>query len=135
MYRLTSNWRATKSGTFSTVDFSLLIDNFNENVGDNSEVVMFVSNNISFTGATIINATSISGGIATFSNVSIANGDFLSFGIAQSNPNTLLPGGVSTSLNTRFWYQAEDLDLAANDKVSSWINKGQNGFAYRNCGP
>ncbi|TXK75494.1 T9SS type A sorting domain-containing protein [Mesonia sp. K4-1] len=129
MYRLTSNWRATKFGAFSTVDFSLLIDDFNENVGDNSEVVMFVSNNISFTGATEINATSISGGIATFSNVSIANGDFLSFGIAQSNPNTVLPGGVSTSLNTRFWYQAEDLNLASNDKVSSWINQGQNGLA------
>ena len=90
---------------------------------------MLVSNNVAFTGATEINATSIASGIATFENVTINNGNFISFGVAQSNPTTVLPGGVSTASSTRFWYQAEDLNLAPNTNVSTWINQGGNGLA------
>jgi len=129
LYKLTSNWRAQKSGTFSTSNFTLNLDDFGPSF-TSEEVTMLVSSNSSFSSPTEINATSVTSNIANFENVTINDGDYISFAIAKVESADIVPGGVSTLLNTRFWYQSESLDLTNNSTVTSWENQGSNGLPF-----
>ncbi|SHJ16575.1 Por secretion system C-terminal sorting domain-containing protein [Mesonia phycicola] len=127
LYKLTSNWRAQKTGSFTTADFSLSLDDFGTTF-TSEEVILLVSNDAAFTSPTETAATNISGNIATFENITINNGDYISFAVSQLESGDYIPGGVTSLLNTRFWYQASNLSLSNNTAVSTWANQGPNGL-------
>ncbi|EAY27196.1 T9SS type B sorting domain-containing protein [Microscilla marina] len=81
-----------------------------------------------FSGATVVNATSFANGVATFDNVNLSNGQFITLGALVT-----APGGVTA--NIALWVKANTGVTATGNNVSSWIDQTNNNSLTLNGDP
>jgi PA14 domain len=87
--------------------------------------VLLISNTTDFSSATVVNASRVSKGIATFKNVTLTHGQYFTIALIQA-----APGGINT--NMKVWFEASSeayTDIAQTnlaetegETVSSWGN-------------
>ncbi|TQD34338.1 LamG-like jellyroll fold domain-containing protein [Haloflavibacter putidus] len=127
LYRTESTWRVSKNGSFNNTTFRLDIDSFNYSNTPFDDVQLEVSSTSNFTtgSTTLFNVSSVNGSTITFDNVNVADGNYIKFLLPSATPiSRELPAGLSTLSNTKFWWRAENSNLANNSNVANWENEG-----------
>ncbi|NIJ46619.1 dUTPase, partial [Wenyingzhuangia heitensis] len=97
-------WKVETNGTPGTISVSFTLGTTLTNSGNPSEYALLIDSDTDFsTGATIHSSgASINGNVLTFTNVSLADGDFFTL---TYTPVTEFPGAVSTGLT--HWFKAD----------------------------
>ncbi len=120
---LQRKWKAAVTGTPGNVTVRVIYSN----TGVEEDYGLHVDGDGDFTsGATNYPVSSISGDTLTFSNVSLANGDFFTIG-----EGLVSPGGVIT--NIRLWLKA-DIGVTGAPTVTSWQDQTSNGWIFNAFG-
>lgn len=114
--RTEREWRVEVSGTPGAVSVSAIITPNSGNISDYA--LLLDADGIFATGATTVNATSISGDTVIFTSVTLSDGIYFTF--AAENK---APGGITSDLN--LWLKADDATNCSTNgcAITSWSDQ------------
>lgn len=130
-YRLERIWRASHQGNVGTVTLSFDVSSVSVSGGAATDFFLLVDGaDTDFSNATSTVANSFGSNVVTFNGVTLNDGDHFTLGVNTtivSSGNTG-PGGVLSTDQYRFWWDANDLTGTLNDGdvTNTWTNKGGN---------
>ncbi len=122
--RLQTIWRVDKVGSF-TPDISFDLINSNADVTSTSDIEILIDDNPSFSSPSTFNANTVTTNEATFSGLSIADGDYITFELAVQKTITNTIAGLSLEQELQFSFEANNIDQDDQTDVSLWENQGQ----------
>ncbi|MFT7155620.1 MAG: hypothetical protein ACI8Q1_000622 [Parvicella sp.] len=127
---LNRSWRSCRTNDVGATDILLDLSASGLTGTSASEIFLIVDNiDANFSDGLVIIASSISSGYATFTGVTLQDGDFFTFGSdIKSGYGFSGPGGIGSESQYRFWFDASDLEssIANNSSVTNFPNKGGN---------
>jgi len=123
--RLQTSWRVDKVGSVTPdIDFDLTPANIN--VTDVSEITILIDDNPSFSSPIFLNASTVSPTTATFSGLTINDGDYVTFGVSVNRSILNTRAGLNLLQELRFAFEANTIDQADGTDIATWINEGEN---------
>jgi hypothetical protein len=123
--RLQTSWRVDKVGSVTPdIDFDLSPANIN--VTDVSEITILIDDNPSFSTPISLNASTVSPTTATFSGLTINDGDYVTFEVSVNRSILNTRAGLNLPQELRFAFEANNIDQADGTDVATWINEGEN---------
>jgi hypothetical protein len=123
--RLQTTWRVDKVGSVTpNINFDLSPANIN--VTDVSEITILIDDNPSFSSPIFLNASTLSPTTATFSGLTINDGDYVTFEVSVNRSILNTRAGLNLPQELRFAFEANTIDQADGTDVATWINEGEN---------
>ncbi|MGY5351379.1 hypothetical protein ACXGQW_02195 [Wenyingzhuangia sp. IMCC45533] len=133
--RLDRTWLSQLGGTPGAVNLSFYLDElFVPNSGDVLDYALLIDNDTDFTSGATVHTTgaNISDGVLTFTNVSLANNNYIT--LAINNPIVPFPGAIAN--NITLWLKADVGTNATTNGtgITSWIDLSGNGASATGTG-
>ena len=122
--RLQSIWRVDKVGSF-TPDILFDLINSNADVTNTNDIQILIDDNASFSSPVSVNASAITASTATFTGLSITDGDYITFELAIKRNITNTIAGLPLEDELQFSFEANTIDQDDQTDVSLWSNTGK----------
>ncbi|MFD0932464.1 T9SS type A sorting domain-containing protein [Psychroflexus salinarum] len=123
--RFQTTWRVSKNGTVTpniTINFSTI----DADVLNTTDIQILIDDDQTFSTPVILDASSITASDASFTGLSINDGDYITFEISINRVIANTVAGLNLEEQERFRFEANLIDQVDGANVSAWENIGVN---------